>query len=84
VVAEALRIVDIEVARSVTLACADAKDRGILPYLPQLKARAGGLFDVLEHNVRRDFSWLPRLIAGPLLGWLLILILKWLVAKWKA
>lgn len=77
-----LRDEDIEVARSVILACAGAKDRGILPYLPELKARAGGQFDVLEHNVRRNLSWLPMLIAGPLFD--CRLFFKWLLAKWKS
>jgi hypothetical protein len=77
-----LRDEDIEVARSVILACNDARDRGILPYLPELKARAGGEFDVLDNNVRSGFSRLPMCLAGPLFD--LRTSFKWLVAKWKS
>jgi hypothetical protein len=77
-----LRDEDIEVARSVILACNDAGDRAILPYLPELKARAGGKFDTLENNVRRNLSGLPVLLAGQLFGWRSLF--HWFAAKWKS
>jgi hypothetical protein len=77
-----LRDEDIEVARSVILACNEARDRGILPYLPELKSRAAGSFDALETNVRRNLSRLPTCLANQIIGWRLIA--KWLVTKWKS
>ena len=77
-----LRDEDIEVARSVILACAAAKDRGILPHLTELKARAGGKFDTLENNVRRNLSRLPMFLASLLFegrGFF-----NGLVAKWRS
>jgi hypothetical protein len=71
--ADRLRDADIEVARSVILACDDAGDRGILPYLPELTARAAGEFDVLENNVRRNLSNLPESVSGPLFEWRILL-----------
>ena len=77
-----LRDEDLEVARSVILACNRENDRGILPYLPELKARAGGQFDVLDHNVRRNLCGFPMCLVGQLLEWRRFF--KWLLAKWKS
>lgn len=77
-----LRDEDIEVARSVILACADTNDRGILPHLPELKVRAGGEFDTLENNVRRKLSHLPMFLSDQFFGCRSLFL--WFVAKWKS